>query len=610
MDLHAPRYNNHIGKRKLYDAKNMNIRTKISIVVGIIVLGYGAVLFRSSAPGVPISGDPTPVAQSNTTPYPADNAVTPKNNNSAPQSQKRADSPQPAVATIASDTSVAKTVINGTEYPLRVYRPVGMPNDPLASQWGFTQARLPAAWDTPRGNNSTVLAIIDTGFALAHEEFASRWYSNPGETGSASSEAVSLRNCTDRSLAISANCNLVDDDHDGIVDNETGSATYQNPSQLNCTDRSSSLMKSCNRIDDDANGYIDDVSGWDFIDGDRSPQAGELNPTGTGTTHGTKVAGIAAATGNNSVGIAGSDWGTTILPIQALNDDGYGDTRSVGNAINYAVARGANVISLSLGTSLPDSYVEQAVRAATAAGITVVAAAGNDGCDCMVYPANYPETVAVGALDASSQRASFSSYGRNLDILAPGVNMTSSSWSAGNQSNTYASGLNGTSFATPLVSGVMTRLLSQQPRATPLQLTAAITENAQPLSLTTATPRSDTIGFGTLDAGKSTARMATPYAPARVYAFSNVSSGGYLDMAHPAEIPGTYTPYQCPADIKGSTALYKMTKNKDMFYTISPSEMHSAENQGYVGALLAYGCLLQPHDTPAAIRKLNTKREF
>jgi hypothetical protein len=485
-----------------------------------------------------------------------------------------------------------------------------MPNDPLAGQWGTVQARLPQAWDTPRGNNATVLAVIDTGFALQHEEFAGRWYSNGGETGAASNEAASLLNCTDRSLAIDAGCNLVDDNHDGTVDNETGSVSYQNPSQRNCTDRAIAITKSCNRIDDDANGHIDDVNGWDFINGDPLPQAGELNSSGTGTTHGTKVAGLAAATGNNAVGIAGSDWGTTILPIQALDDNSYGDTRSVGDAINYAVARGADVISISLGTSLPDAYVEQAVRAATAAGIVVVAAAGNDGCDCMVYPANYPETVAVGALDASSQRASFSSYGRNLDLLAPGSNMTSATWNSANQSSLYASGLGGTSFATPIVSGMMTRLLSQQPQATPLQLIAAVTENTQPLSLTTSTPRTDALGFGALDAGKSTVRMATIYAPERIYAFSNVSSGDYLDSAHPTEVTGDYTPYQCPAGIKGSTALYRLTKAKDTFYTISMSEMHSAENQGYVSSLLTYGCLLQPHDSPAAIRKLNTKREF
>lgn len=608
MDLHLRGYNNN----KL-NGVCMRKRTKIIIAAGVVLLGYGVMTLQMpQSPSVSDDSNPATTTESKAVSNGINQSSTTQNTGSTTQEQRQIEPSVPYSTPIASEShpSTPTAVINGTEYPLRLYKPVETPNDPLAGQWGAVQAQLPQAWEIPRGNNSTLLAVIDTGFALQHEEFAGRWHSNDGETGAASSEAASLLNCADRSLALDANCNLVDDNHDGTVDNETGAVSYQNPSQLNCTDRSSALAKSCNRIDDDANGLVDDVSGWDFINGDPSPQAGQLHPSGTGTTHGTKVAGLAAATGNNNVGIAGVDWGTTILPIQALDDDSYGDTRSVGNAINYAVAEGADVISISLGTTLPDAYVEQAVRAATAAGVVVVAAAGNDGCDCMVYPANYPETIAVGALDASNQRASFSSYGRNLDVLAPGSNMTSATWNSTNQSSLYVSGIGGTSFATPMVSGMITRLLSQQPQTTPLQLAAAIAENTQLLSLTESAPRTDAIGFGTLDAHKSTLRMATPYAPKRLYSFANVNAGDYLDSLNPTDIAGVYTPYQCAAGVRGSTALYKLTKDKEVFYTISVAEMRRAESLGYVGTLLAYSCLLQPHDTPESIRKLNTKREF
>ncbi|MGH8463015.1 MAG: S8 family serine peptidase, partial [Pseudomonas sp.] len=239
--------------------------------------------------------------------------------------------------------------VDGVEYPLRTYELLLTPNDPLPNTSMVTNARLSQAWDTPAGDHQTVLAVIDTGFALAHEEFSGRWYVSPGESGSASSESTSSLNCTARGLPLSASCNLIDEDADGVVDNEDGGAFYQNPSRLNCTDQAKPLDKSCNRLDDDGNGYVDDTTGWDFANYDNLPQAGELNPAGVGTTHGTRVAAIAAATGNNAKGIAGVDWRTKILPIQALDDDSYGDTLGVGRAIRYAAAQGADVISLSLG---------------------------------------------------------------------------------------------------------------------------------------------------------------------------------------------------------------------------------------------------------------------
>ncbi|HSH17888.1 MAG TPA: S8 family serine peptidase, partial [Candidatus Saccharimonadales bacterium] len=384
-----------------------------------------------------------------------------------------------------SNTPAKDKLINlaGKQYPVRTYKPLALPNDPLLSGWWINQTRLPESWDIAPGAKQATLAIIDTGFALAHEEFAGRWHVNGGEKGSAATEGASARNCSDRSLPLNASCNLIDDDGDGTTDNETGPATYENPSRLNCTDQAVPLDKSCNRQDDDGNGYVDDLSGWDFNSNDEAPLAGELNPNGTGTTHGTRVAGLAAATGNNAKGIAGVDWQTRILPLQALDDDSYGDTLSVGRAMYYAIAQGADVISLSLGSDLPDEYVRGAVRAALKAGIVVVAASGNDGCDCVVYPANYPEVLAVGALDSTEQVASFSSYGKNVDVLAPGVNVTSTNWQSANRTSAYASGLSGTSFATPMIAGALSRLKSLQPAATPAQLIAAVTENVNRLGL-------------------------------------------------------------------------------------------------------------------------------
>ncbi len=509
---------------------------------------------------------------------------------------------------------VAKTLTVGdVVYPLRTYAPVAMPNDPRASQPWITNTGMSQAWDTPVGNHDTLLAVIDTGFALKHEEFANRWYTNPGESGTATSEAPSRLNCTDRGLGISASCNLIDDDADGTIDNETGPAKYQNPSRLNCTAQGKPLTKDCNQIDDDTNGYVDDVSGWDFANNDNLPQAGELNPLGPGTSHGTETAGTAAATGDNGKGIAGADWHTKILPLQALDDDAYGDTLGVGRAIRYATARHADVISISLGSSSPDDYVRQAIATAIAGGSVVVVSAGNSRCDCMLYPANYPEVVAVGALDTSNSPAYFTSYGANLDVMAPGTQITAPTWTAGNPSASYATNLAGTSFSAPIVSGLLTRLLSIQPNDSSLQLIAALTENTNRSALPATVSRIPQLGYGRVDALAATMRVITARSDPFTYTFAPVSKGTFLFPSAPTELTGVgpgFTVQQCSSGQLGTTPLYELTKPGFSFWSISQTEVWQAQNSGYTSRLFAEACLQQPQDTPVSTRSLNLFKEF
>jgi hypothetical protein len=512
--------------------------------------------------------------------------------------------------TITRDLAAKILTVGDKQYPLRTYAAMSAPNDPGALQPWLTSTNLSQAWDTPAGNHDTLLAVIDTGFALKHEEFANRWYANPGESGTATSEAPSALNCTDRGLPISASCNLIDDDADGIVDNETGPATYQNPSRLNCTDQGKPLTKDCNRIDDDGNGLVDDVTGWDFANNDNSPQAGELNPNGAGTRHGTETAGVAAATGNNNKGIAGVDWHTKILPIQALDDDSYGDTLGVGRAIRYAASQGADVISLSLGSSSPDDYVRESIKIAIAAGSIVVASSGNNPCDCMVYPAHYPEVVSVGALNGSNAPASFTSYGDNLDIMAPGTGITSPVWSSANPTGAYASGLQGTSFSAPIVAGLLTRLRSQQPTTTPLQLIAELTENTNRLTLPAGTSRTTQLGYGAVDAAKATTRAVSARNTAFLYGFTPVSKGAYLTPNAPLEVAANYIVQRCEDGQIGTTPLFELAKATNAFYTISQVEVWQAQNAGYQSRLFAEVCLQQPQDTTATIRQLNIFKEF
>lgn len=517
-----------------------------------------------------------------------------------------------ATASVRKTKSGQKMVtVDKKEYPLRTYKALSMPNDPQASQWWVSNAKLDQSWSLPSGSTQTTLAVIDTGFDLSHEEFANRWYTNPGESGSTTQENPSQLNCTDRGLPLSQSCNLIDDNGDGVVDDsgETGAATYENPSRRNCTDQGKSLDKSCNLIDDDGNGYVDDVSGWDFINWDNKPLAGELNPNGAGTTHGTETAGVAAATGNNGKGIAGVDWNTKILPIQALDDDSYGDTLSVGRSIYYAIQQGADIISISLGSTQPDDYVRQAVQEALRHGIVVVAAAGNDGCDCMVYPGNYPEVLTVGALDNNNSLASFSSYGQNLDILAPGTNLTLPTYSSSNTTSAYASGLNGTSFSTPMVAGMLTRLKSLQPTATPTQLIAALTENANRLGLASTVQHDTHYGFGTLDTYAAANRMSTPKTGSLAYQFTPVSLGSIFDKNTPAEPAGNALIYTCDSGTP-STAIYDDTMGDLQFFTVSKSENQDAVALGYTSSLLTYACVTEPQDTASVSKNINMFEQY
>jgi subtilisin family serine protease len=485
-------------------------------------------------------------------------------------------------------------------YPLRIYKPLLTPNDPNQAQWWTTSTGLESAWGIGAGSRQTTVAVIDTGFGLKHEELAGRWLANTGEQGPTASEAASQLNCTDRGVALDESCNLIDDDHDGIVDNETGATTEQDPSRLNCTDLGRALDKSCNRLDDDDNGFIDDVTGWDFVNEDNNVQAGEVNPNGPETTHATEVSGVLAATGNNGKGIAGVDWSTKILPLQAIDDDGYGDTLTVANAVEYAANRGADVISLSLGADAEDPYLRQVIDYALDKGSIVVAASGNDGCDCISYPARYPEVVAVGAESSTGSPASFSSYGSSLDILAPGTDITTSIWNASNPTSAYVSGVAGTSFATPYVSGLLSLARSHQPAASWGELLNALLAQADHTGLSVSSPVSSTLGFGLAHADRFISRITTAKSPALRYEFSPLSATDTL---------GSSRAYQCEGGDFPTSAVYELTRGSSVRYTISPLEEIRAAADGWLTKQLWYTCVGLPGDTPATVRSINLLSE-
>ena len=516
-----------------------------------------------------------------------------------PQPEAQTPSP-PAQSPYKEKLADGQTFIaNGKVYPLRKYEAFLSPNDPYGLQWWHTSTALPQAWDSI-GSPDTTIAIIDTGFALNHEEFNGRWATNAGENGVAVQEGPSDLNCTALGFPVQASCNNIDDNYDGIVDNESGSATVQNPSFLNCTGRGLPLNKSCNRVDDDDNGYVDDARGWDFVYHDSNVQAGVIYPAGDGVGHGTSVSGVAAATGNNGVGIAGVNWGSKILPLQALDDNGDGNTLSVGRAIYYAADQGVDVINLSLGSIQEDPYLREAIHYAYSKGAIVVAASGNGGCNCIKYPARYPEVVAVGASTSTGTVASYSDYGDSLDLVAPGSNIRSASWTAGNGASAYATGVSGTSFSAPYISGLLAAGKAMLPEASWGQHIAAMLESSDRKTLSASSPRSNAFGYGYVHAGNYLSRLSSPLNEQMMYLFG-ARNDDLLETANVVEC----RPGKIPA-----SPLYKIASNGSVYFTISELERHIAQTNGAAVSSSGYFCASLPGDTAGIMRVMNTAQEL
>jgi subtilisin family serine protease len=284
-----------------------------------------------------------------------------------------------------------------------------IPNDPSVvseTEWALNKISAPAAWDRVHSASNVIVAIVDSGLRITHQDLQSNLWTNTNE----------------------------------IPDNG---------------------------IDDDGNGIIDDAHGFNGIDhsGDISDQAG----------HGTHVAGIIGAMGNNGVGVAGVTWQVQLMPLKFLDNTGEGSTSDAIACIDYARVHGASVINASWGGP-GGSALRSAISRARSAGIIFVAAAGNDGVNTdrnPDYPASYTldNVVSVGASDRNDSLASFSDYGgMSVDLLAPGVGIYST-WKTSDSA--YVS-LDGTSMATPFVTGAFALLKARFPAKTYRELITAV----------------------------------------------------------------------------------------------------------------------------------------
>ncbi|MEZ4915055.1 MAG: S8 family serine peptidase [Chitinophagales bacterium] len=342
-------------------------------------------------------------------------------------------------------------------------KPVFTPNDPqLSSQWHLTKINAAGAWDIHQGGNALV-AIVDDACKITHQDLAPNIYTNPNEIAG-------------------------------------------------------------NGIDDDNNGYIDDVNGFDVADNDNNPNP-PASASNSSFSHGTHCSGIASGATNNGLGIASIGFSNKILPVKCTGDNGdpqYIEEGYLG--IQYAIAAGADVISMSWGGGGFSTTEQNIFNQAHNQGITLVAAAGNSNVNTAFYPAAYNYVISVASSAETDAKSSFSNYGTWVDITAPGSNILSTV--AG--SNSSYTNYSGTSMACPLVAGLCGLMKSYQTNLTPDEIESCITASADNIDAQNSSY------IGQLGAGRINAQAAltcvNPNAPPIVQ---------FTSDANEAMCPGT-----------------------------------------------------------------------
>lgn len=394
-----------------------------------------------------------------------------------------------------------------------------VPNDPRwVDQWGLARIRAERAWDRVRDVHGLMIAVIDTGITLDHPDLKDRIWTNPGEIPN-------------------------------------------------------------NGLDDDQNGKVDDVHGWHFFHNCTS--SGSCDPMEDGNTrddngHGTLVAGIIGADSNNGTGIAGLAWKATLLPVKVLDQDGWGFYSDIADGLIYATDTGAAIINLSLGGTDPSETLRRAVNYALGQNRLVVAASGNNA-QSIDYPAVYPGVIAVGATDRNDQRAHFSNSGPELDLVAPGVSILSTSPSLSG----YAFGT-GTSFAAPHVAGVAALVWAAAPALTAAQVRSILEQTAVDLG---PPGRDNDYGYGRIDAGAAIDQVLgitpTTETPSPTATFQPAASPMATALATSSPSPtssptltatSTHTPSPIPSSTPSATSTTPSTPTPSPI----PSETRSA----------------------------------
>jgi thermitase len=292
--------------------------------------------------------------------------------------------------------------IESVEPNYKRYLKAVTPNDPLfSSQWALQTMMCPVAWEIETGDPSIVIAFADTGIDYDHEDLRNNLWKNLGEDW---------------------------------VGGKPGN----------------------NGLDDDNDGYVDNYHGVNTITGSGDPFDDE--------GHGTHVAGIAGAEGNNLEGVTGINWTVSIMALKFIGAGGFGDVGDEIEAIDFAKEHSVRVVNMSFGSSYFSIQERNAI--ANAPEILFISAAGNEGTNNDVvpsYPANYdlPNIISVANSLHSDTLAFSSNYGpQTVSVAAPGQAILSTI------PNDLYDTLSGSSMSTAFVSGLAALVLAKRPGMT------------------------------------------------------------------------------------------------------------------------------------------------
>jgi len=360
------------------------------------------------------------------------------------------------------------------------------PNDPLyPRQYHWPRVNAPEGWDMTTGSQEIVVAVIDSGMDMDHEDLASRVWINADE----------------------------------IPGNGT---------------------------DDDGNGYPDDVNGWDFIEDDGDPTPHPTDPVGQfGANHGSHVAGLIGAATNNATGVAGHDWECRLMTLRVFDEDGGGCTTDVViAAIDYAVDNGAHVINMSIA-SLYTRALDAPLQRARQNGVVVVAAAGNESheftddpttwespvCNDGSNPAEDNWVLGVAATDENDVKADFSNYDGSstktfVDVCAPGVNILSCYiYDPANGFDQPYGPMDGTSMACPIVAGLVALVRASEAGLSPLEVINKIKDTCDNIDELNP-PYAGELGAGRINTAEAIGMDLPPGPPRAVIAADTPNDEG------------------------------------------------------------------------------------
>jgi len=379
-----------------------------------------------------------------------------------------------------------------------------VPDDPYYSyQWHLQMINMESAWDIELGGDvSVIVAVLDTGVAY--------------------------------------------EDYDEFIDNPGRGRdywkTYQQAPDLALTSF---------------------VPGYDFINNDTHPN--------DDNAHGTHVTGTIAQSTNNAYGVAGVAFNTSIMPVKVLDESGTGTTATLADGLYYAADNGAHIINMSLGfassvTEADIPAMTDAVAYAYGKGCIQVASSGNDGGGVVSLPAAYDQVIAVGAVNSADERAFYSQYGTDLEVVAPGgddVDRNGDGYIDGVLQETFDPNTQdptdfgfwffyGTSMAAPHTSGLIALLLAQDPGRTLAEIRDILRESSADLG----DPGWDAeYGYGRIDALAALSYTAVPNQPPVAEAGGPYTGdeGGPLtfDASGSSDIDGVITLYEWDWDNDG-----------------------------------------------------------